>query len=96
MYIKMNELLVLMTLTAFLGTFVVPIDGGTCVCTCSSGSAGNTTVACSSCTTSYCASKYSSACGSASLVSALCSGVALPTTLVSVMVASLLGLFFVI
>jgi hypothetical protein len=93
MYIKMNKLLIITVLTIFLGTFLAPVDGGTCVCTCSGGTVETTSVSCSSCTNTYCTNMYSS-CASASLVAAACSDAALPTPLASVMVASLLGLFF--
>jgi len=93
MYVKMNKLLLIMILTVFLGAFLAPVDGGTCVCTCSLTIAGSSTVSCSSCTTSYCSSKYSSCLG-ASVIGAACSGAALPTPVASVMVVSLLTLFF--
>ncbi len=90
----MNKLLIITVLTIFLGTFLAPVDGGTCVCTCSLVNAGTTTVSCSSCTSTYCSNMYNSACSGAGVIAATCSDAALPTPFASVMVASLLGLFF--
>jgi hypothetical protein len=94
MYVKMNKLLLITVLMIFLGTFLAPVDGGTCVCTCSLMVAGTSAVSCSSCTSSYCSTMYPSSCSSSSSVAAVCSDAALPTPLASVMIASLLALFF--
>jgi hypothetical protein len=77
----------------FLGT-LVPVDGGTCACTCSSMAAGTATISCSSCTSTYCSNAYPTYCMGSSSIVAACSDAALPTPLASVMIASLLALFF--
>ncbi|CAF4096774.1 unnamed protein product, partial [Adineta steineri] len=68
----MNKLVILITLTVFLGTLVMPIDGHSCTCTCGSVYQGTTELDCSSCSVSYCQTTYSGACDGVYPVTAAC------------------------
>jgi hypothetical protein len=100
--VQMNKFVILMTLTVFLGTLVMPIDGDTCTCTCGSVSQGTANIDCSSCGVSYCRTTYSGVCEDVYPVIAACDisdaivDGATRASLATAMFASLVALIFVI
>lgn len=94
MSVQMNPLSALLILTILLGAYVIPIDGGACACMCTSGSSYTGTIACSTCTSSWCQTYLS--CSSAT---ATCSGsvnLQASTSILVMATASVLTLFFIV